>query len=99
MIRDHQWYAVVSMPAATQFAHGRSRAEQTLNSDRAERDQHAWLNNLDLFDEIWPACMHLCRRGRAIPKTACRHIRAALQDICNVNVFARQVHRLQDSRQ
>jgi hypothetical protein len=43
--------------------------------------------------------LHLFRRGWAIPKTACRHIRTALEDICNVNIFAREVHRLQNSRQ
>src|SRR5882724_13059682 len=52
VIRDHQRNAVVSMPAATQFAHCRSRSEQSLDSDRAERDQHSWLNDVDLFHKI-----------------------------------------------
>src|SRR5258705_635930 len=30
VIRDHQWNAVVSMPAAAQLAHCRSRSEQPL---------------------------------------------------------------------
>src|SRR5260370_33304332 len=45
MIRDHQRNAVVSMPSAAQFAHGRPRSEQPLAADRAQRDQHSWLTH------------------------------------------------------
>src|SRR5438876_10621086 len=38
VIRDHQRNAVVNMPAAAQVAHSRSRSEQPLDGDRAERD-------------------------------------------------------------
>ena len=75
------------MPAAAHFAHCRSRPEQPLDSDRAQRDQYTWLNDVDLFQKIRPTRLHLCRRGRAIPKTACCHVRAALSPPSSLRDF------------
>src|SRR5206468_12753740 len=64
-----------------------------------ERYQHAWLNDLDLFQEIRPAGLHLRRRRCSIAESSRWRIRPAFQDVCDVNVFAREIHRLQNSRQ
>ena len=38
--------------------------------------------------------MHLARRGRAISERTGRHIRAALENVGDVNISARETHRL-----
>src|SRR6266404_4606176 len=94
MIGDHYRNAVLSVPAATQLAHCAAHSKQAFNSNRAERDQHAWLNNIDLFHQIWAARLHFSRGGRPVPKTARRCIRPAFEDVRDVNVFSREIHRL-----
>ena len=94
MIGDHSRNAVVSVPAAAQLAHCAAHSKQAFNSNCAERDQHARLNNIDLFHQIRAARLHFSRRRRPIPKTARRCVRPAFKDVRDVNVFSREIHRL-----
>jgi hypothetical protein len=87
------------MPATAQLAHCAARSEQAFDSNRAERDQYGWLNNIDLFDEVRAARLHFSGRRRPIPKTARRCVRPAFENVRDVNVFSREIHRLNNSRQ
>ena len=99
MIRDHQRRAVVGMPSAAQIPHRSSRAKQALNRYRTQRHDHLRLNNVDLFDEIWTAGLHLQRRRRPISKRSGRRVRPAFQDVRDVNVGPREAHRLDNFRE
>ncbi len=99
MIRDHERNAVVSVPVAPQLPHCPTHPQQPFHRDCAERDQYFGLNNFDLFHQIRSAGLHFNRRGCAISKCARRRIRSALKDVCDVDVFAREVHRLENFRQ
>src|SRR5689334_12620031 len=98
MISDHQWCATESGPATAHFAHCPAHTEQTFHRYCAERDDNLRLNDLDLFEEIWSVGLHLQWGGYAIPKRACRHVRPAFQNVCDVNVLTREPHRFDDFR-
>src|SRR4029453_12569690 len=86
------------MPSAAQFPHGCPCPEQTFDGHCAKRDQNLRLNNIDLLDQIRPACLHLERRRWPVAKRASRRIGTAFQDIGNVNLLANEAHRLDNSR-
>src|SRR5438445_3958294 len=52
VICDHQRDAVVSVPASAQFPHRSAHSKQAFHSDRAERNQHFRLDDLDLLHQI-----------------------------------------------
>ena len=88
------------VPAAAQRAHRLHAAEQAFHRGRAERDEHARLDDLDLLAQD--------RAGRSpfpsgvgwrLPARAGRHVGAAFQHVRDVNVVARKAHRLDDLRQ
>src|SRR6266568_3593550 len=85
------------MPSAAQFPHGCPCPEQTLHGDRAKRDKDLRPNNVDLLDEIWPACLHFERRRWPVAKRTSWRVRTAFQDIGNINFLANEAHRLDNS--
>src|ERR1039458_4109915 len=94
MISDHQGCFLIGMPASAQIAHRPARAEQSFPRGGAERDQLLWLDDLDLFDEIRPACLHFERRRRPVPERALRRVGTALENVGDVNVATRAAHGL-----
>src|SRR5207247_4090451 len=55
--------------------------------------------NVDLLDEIWPACLHFERRRWPVAKRTSWRVRTAFQDIGNINFLANEAHRLDNSRE
>src|SRR4029453_1877868 len=98
MINKYQRASPVLMPSAAQISYGCPCPEQTFDGYRANRDQNLRLNNIDLLQEIRPACLHFERRRGAVAKRASRRIGTAFQDIGNVNLLANEAHRLDNSR-
>src|SRR5262249_10851974 len=71
-------------------------SEQTFDRDCAKRHDNLWLNNLDLLHQIRAASLHLLRCGYAISKSAWHRVWSAFENIGDVNVFAGEVHRLEN---
>ena len=82
MVRDHQWHAIISVNSAAQLADAFPRVQQRLGGKRPERHDHAWLDQLDLAEEIRTTGLNFIRHRIAIAG------RAMLQDIANVDIAA-----------
>ena len=87
MIRHYQWHAVISVNSAAQFANSFSRVQQRLGGKSPERHDHAWLDQLDLADEVRTAGLNFIRHRIAIAGWA------MLQDVANVDIAARKFNR------
>src|SRR5688572_14431641 len=87
MIGHYQWHAVISVNSAAQFANSFSRVQQRLGGKSPERHDHAWLDQLDLANEVRTAGLNFIRHRIAIAG------RAMLQDVANVDIAARKFNR------
>src|SRR5688572_21288388 len=84
MVRDHQRHAIISVNSAAQFADSFTCIQQRLGGKRPERHDHAWLDQLDLAEEIRTTGLNFIRHRIAIAG------RAMLQDVANVDVVPRK---------
>ena len=84
------------MPSPAQPAHGLFRAEQPRHRRRAEGDQRAGLDDVDLLAQVGQARCHFRRLGLAVAGLARRHVGAAFEDVADVHVVAGEAHRADD---
>ncbi len=92
MISNHQRRAVERIPAPAQFAHRRGRPKKSFHRHGTKRDNHFRFDDIDLLHQIRPAGLHLARRRRAISERTSRHVRAAFENVGDVNLFPRKTH-------
>src|SRR5436305_13984191 len=94
MISDHQRRAVERFPAAAQFAHWRAGPEKSFHRNGAERHNHFWFDDLDLFHQIRPAGLHFARSWCAISERTGRDVGTAFENVGDVNLLPPESHRL-----
>jgi hypothetical protein len=68
------------------------RAEETFDGGGSEGDDHLWGDDGNLRAEIRKADVHLIPGGFAIPATLGRHVRAAFQNVGDVDFVAGELH-------
>ena len=90
MISDHQRRAVERFPAAAQFAHRRAGPEKSFHRNGAERHNHFWFDDVDLFHQIRPAGLHFARSWCAISERTGRHVGTAFENVADVDLLARE---------
>jgi hypothetical protein len=90
MVRNHERHAVEAVNLTAQLADSFSRVQERLGRERPERNDHPWLDQLDLPQQEWSACLHLVRHWIAISG------RAMLQDVADVDIAPRKFNRCEN---
>jgi hypothetical protein len=98
VISDHDGGAVVVEPATAEFAHWACVAKEAFDGGGAESDDDAGLDDFDLLSEPREAGAHFVELWLTIASRTGGHVRAALQDISDVDVIAREPHGIDDFR-
>ncbi len=75
-------------PASAKFRHRRVDRQQCFCGDRPQRDYRFRFDGCDLPHQKWRASLALITLRRAVSR------RTALDNVCNVNIFPTQAHRL-----
>src|SRR6266550_158567 len=87
------------MPSAAQLSHGAACSQKAFNGGGAEGDQNPGLDNVDLFNQIWPAGLHFHRRRCPVTRGAGWHVGPAFQNVGNVHVATCEPHCFNYSRE
>ena len=90
MVRHHQRHAVVFMNLSAELADSLSGVQERLGGERPERNDHSWLDQLDLPQQVWTAGLNFIRHWIAIAG------RAMLQDVANVDIAPRKFNRCEN---
>ncbi len=81
-------------PVAPKPGDGRFlRSEETFHGGGSQGDDHLWGDDGNLGAEIRKACVHLIPGGFAVAAALGGHVRAAFQNVGDVNFFAGEFHR------
>src|SRR4051812_12716625 len=96
MKRGHQGYVAVGLPVSAETRDPSRLTEQAFDSCSTKADEGFGLNDIDLFVQEGDACLHLFWGWLPIAGGAGGHIRPALENVRDINSFAREAHGFDD---
>ena len=99
MIGNDERRVLVGMPRSAQCPHRAPKSKQPFHSGSAESHQDPRLNNVDLLGQVGKTGLHFVRGWRPISARGAGRVRPALQNVCDINMFATETHRGNDSRE
>ena len=96
MVGGHEGDAAIGLPLAAEFGDADGFAEEAFHGGGAEGDDDAGADEIDLLMEPGAADSHLIGRGLAVAGGLAGGVRAAFQNIGDVEVVARAAGGLDD---